>query len=100
MSDLTHKLTTLTAINDLRTSVDAAIEVMYLETSNIHFHIPQAISSIFTGQSDLLARLKGFLFEASATIQDNHQRQFVIYGMAGSGKTQFCCKFAYENRHR
>ncbi|KAF4616256.1 hypothetical protein G7Y89_g15151 [Cudoniella acicularis] len=42
ISDSTHNLTTLAAINDFKTSVDAAIEAMYLETSNIHFHVPKA----------------------------------------------------------
>jgi nucleoside-triphosphatase THEP1 len=29
---------------------------------------------------------------------DAIQKRFVICGIAGSGKTQFCCKFAEDNR--
>jgi hypothetical protein len=49
-------MTTLAAINDFKTSVDAAIEAMYLETSNIHFYVPQVVSAIFTRRNDLSLR--------------------------------------------
>jgi len=32
--------------------------------------------------------------------QGQSQRRFVIFGLGGSGKTQFCCKFAQDNRQR
>ncbi|KAH8593285.1 hypothetical protein B0O99DRAFT_627713 [Bisporella sp. PMI_857] len=99
-SDRIHELTIWTAINDLRTSVDAALTVMKLETSNKYFEVPQALSSIFTGQSDVLASLKELFFEAPATVQDHQQRRFVLYGIGGSGKTQLCTKFACDNRDR
>ncbi|KAH6662555.1 hypothetical protein B0J14DRAFT_662619 [Halenospora varia] len=100
MNDTAYNLKTLIAINDLSKCVDAAIKVMNLETSNTHFFIPQAVSPIFTGQSDLSAQLEESFFEASATLQDDVQRRFVVYGIGGSGKTQLCCKFAYEHRQR
>ncbi|KAH8670153.1 P-loop containing nucleoside triphosphate hydrolase protein [Tricladium varicosporioides] len=100
ISDRTHKLTTSTAITDLRTSVDAAITVIKLERSNRYFDVPQVINPIFTERSDLLAKLKGFFFEVPATVPDHQQRRFVIYGIGGSGKTQLCTIFAYKNRDR
>ncbi|KAH8680052.1 hypothetical protein BGZ60DRAFT_428335 [Tricladium varicosporioides] len=99
-NDTPHDLMRLTALNDLRKSIEAAVNVMNSETSNRYFYIPQAISPIFTGQSDLPAQLEESFFEASTTPQSNVQRRFVIYGIGGCGKTQLCCKFAHENRHR
>jgi len=32
--------------------------------------------------------------------QGQSQRRFVIFGLGGSGKTLFCCKFAQDNRQR
>jgi hypothetical protein len=91
---------TLNAISDLKTAADTAYQVMSLELINKHFSIPQTVSSIFTGQSDLLVQLKELLFDAPALGEVNKQRRFVIYGMGGGGKTQLCCKFAMDNRHR
>ena len=28
------------------------------------------------------------------------QKRFVVFGLGGSGKTQFCCKFASDNKQR
>ncbi len=32
--------------------------------------------------------------------RSNVQKRFVVYGTGGSGKTQFCCKFAQDNQDR
>lgn len=32
--------------------------------------------------------------------QGQSQKRFIIFGLGGSGKTQFCCKFAQDNRQR
>ncbi|KAL8716875.1 MAG: hypothetical protein Q9225_005835 [Loekoesia sp. 1 TL-2023] len=54
---------------------------------------------MFTGRVDLLEDLKNCLFEASTPIEKKHtQKRFVVYGLGGSGKTEFCCKFAQDNR--
>lgn len=31
---------------------------------------------------------------------DHTQKRYVIYGLGGSGKTEFCCKFAQDNREQ
>ncbi|KAI9713724.1 MAG: hypothetical protein M1812_006562 [Candelaria pacifica] len=66
---------------------------------NKHFQLPRAVSSIFTGRDDLLTDLKRLIFDASSSVDSKHiQKRFVIYGLGGSGKTEFCCKFAQDNQ--
>jgi hypothetical protein len=92
----------LLALQDLRGSIQTATAALSSMPSNQYFDIPQSVSSMFTGREALLSNL-GNLFdhEPSATIASlPYQKRFVIYGLGGSGKTQFCCKFAQDNRHR
>ena len=63
---------------------------------NKHFNVPRALSSIYTGREPLLGRLKTALSLADGS----YQKRFIVYGMGGSGKTEFCCKFAQDNRNR
>ena len=84
----------------LRDSLIAANNLASKAPLNKHFHIPRAVSSIFTGRGKLLQDLKQDL-DSSSSLQEKHaQRRFVIYGLGGSGKTEFCCKFAQDNRQR
>ncbi|KAL2845384.1 tetratricopeptide repeat domain-containing protein [Aspergillus pseudodeflectus] len=53
---------------------------------NKHFYIPQNVMSYYTGREKQLSELEQML------------DRFVIHGLGGSGKTQFCCKFAQDNR--
>ncbi|KAL9077542.1 MAG: hypothetical protein Q9157_003344 [Trypethelium eluteriae] len=91
---------------NLRGAFDAANAVAALGSNNKYFDIPQSVSSIFTGQESLLDELASFMFcsipEIPASKHEfrHAQKRFVIYGLGGSGKTQFCCKFAQDNRQR
>lgn len=67
---------------------------------NEFFDIPQSVSSIFTGRETLLRDLRDLLIPKEAGDRGDFQRRFIIHGLGGSGKTQFCCKFAEENRDR
>lgn len=89
MSDL-QKL-----FNAAQKSAEAALS---LASANKHFDIPQTVSSIFTDREAQLKELGTTLFAPSSAIQSQNQKRFVIYGVAGSGKTQFCCKFAQDYR--
>ncbi|KAL9600723.1 MAG: hypothetical protein Q9219_002964 [cf. Caloplaca sp. 3 TL-2023] len=65
---------------------------------NKYFMIPQSVSSIYTGRKHNLLGLKTF-FDSPMQSEDSAiQKRFVVYGLGGSGKTQFSCKFAQENR--
>lgn len=67
---------------------------------NVHFSTPQSISSFFTGREELLKELSTMFIQPPGPLSDQYQRRFVIHGIAGSGKTQFCCKFADMNRYK
>jgi tetratricopeptide (TPR) repeat protein len=89
----------VSALTDLRISVESAVAAIKLESSNKHFDIPQQVSGIFTGREDYLRNLKHYFFPPSPLIgRDHQQKRFIIYGLAGSGKTQFCSKFAEDQR--
>lgn len=90
---------TLAALEELRGSIDSAAAVITSLSSNKHFDIPQPVSSIFTGRGAMLKDLKKILITPPG-VRDSQQRRFVICGIAGSGKTQFCSKFAEDNRDR
>jgi len=107
---------TVSALDDLRTSVKFAVgtfkldlleeartpinSVFNLESNNRHFDIPQGISSIFTGQEDYLDRLQTYFFSSPRPDHEQQQNRFIVHGIGGSGKTQFCSKFASDNRDR
>lgn len=65
-------------------------------SSNKHFYVPHTVSSIFTGRRRLLRDLRDAFNSGSKELQ----KRFVIWGLGGSGKTEFCCKFAQDNRAR
>ncbi|KAI9702311.1 MAG: hypothetical protein M1836_000790 [Candelina mexicana] len=80
-------------------AISNATEVASQVSLNKHFQIPRAVSSIFTGRGDLLRDLKSSIFDASSPVDRKYiQKRFIIYGLGGSGKTEFCCKFAQDNR--
>lgn len=67
---------------------------------NKHFYIPQVVSSIFTGREDVTEDVQGALWAPEVRRPTGQQRRYIIYGIGGSGKTQFCSKFAQDHRER
>jgi hypothetical protein len=68
---------------------------------NKHFYIPQVVSSIFTGREDMSKLVeRSLLTDEDDDNATRQQRRFIIYGIGGSGKTQFCCKFGQDHRER
>ena len=66
---------------------------------NRHFDIPQVVSSIFTGREDVSQMVEDALFTGDAS-SSRQQCRYVVHGIGGSGKTQFCSKFAQDHRER
>lgn len=66
---------------------------------NEYFNIPQPVDSNYIGREDKAAKLAD-LFFSHVPGQSEEQKRFVIYGVGGSGKTQFCCKFAQDHQQR
>ncbi|KAL4943875.1 hypothetical protein BDV06DRAFT_220835 [Aspergillus oleicola] len=85
------------AIDRSLASVD---EVVSRVRFNEYFEVPQSVSSNYTGRQKELRELASALNVAHSRERQTHQKRFVIYGLGGSGKTQFCCKFAQDNRDR
>ena len=67
---------------------------------NKFFFIPQVVSSIFTGREDAASIVAESLLAGGGSTFSRNQRRFVIHGIGGSGKTQFCSKFAQDHRER
>ena len=87
-------------ITQLLNAVAAAKGVVPLASLNEHFSTPQTVSSTFTGRKADLNTLRQCFQAQSSTSQNHVQKRFVIYGLPGSGKTQFCCKYASDNKQR
>jgi signal recognition particle GTPase len=90
----------VSALEELRESVTSAALAIQSASTNHHFDIPQSVSSIFTGREILLQELQRLFVPRPGMMRDEMQRRFIIHGVGGSGKTQFCCKFAQDNRDR
>ncbi|CAG8060326.1 unnamed protein product [Penicillium salamii] len=78
--------------------LDSANAVASLVRLNKHFYMPQNVSSYYTGRQRQLEELTSTLGVLKSRERQHHQRRFVVHGLGGSGKTQFCCKFAQDNR--
>jgi hypothetical protein len=60
---------------------------------NVHWMVPRAINSLFTGRSDLLSRIQRALQSESASAAQR-QRRFVITVLGGQGKSEICLQVA------
>jgi hypothetical protein len=83
----------------LESAIESAQKLATIARLNKHFFTPQTVSSVFTGRENELELMKRHLI-TGASKNLSIQKRFVVYGLAGSGKTQFCCKFASDNRQR
>ena len=66
--------------------------------TNKYFLIPQVVSSIFTGREETSQALEEAFWGPDGTESFRHQKRYIIHGIGGSGKTQFCSKFAQDHR--
>ncbi|KAM0802309.1 hypothetical protein BDR22DRAFT_819848 [Usnea florida] len=72
----------------------------YQQTRNRHFHIPQAVSSFFTGREDISQTVEDALLAPEYTQPGRQQRNIIVHGMGGSGKSQFCSKSAQDHQEK
>lgn len=82
---------------DLQESLHFAAFAINSVSANHHFNVPQSVSSIFTGRDILLQDLRWIFSPRQGIGRELFQRRFIIHGPGGSGKMQFCCKFAQDN---
>ncbi|KAG9231001.1 hypothetical protein BJ875DRAFT_470717 [Amylocarpus encephaloides] len=96
-----HSRMPLSERNSLGDSLKFATVVASSLSLNEHFDPPKSVSSIFTGRRAYLDGLKSALDTSFNSLEAKvEQKRFVVFGLGGSGKTQFCCKFASDNKHR
>lgn len=98
--DFGRNRSALSTLQKLHSSINLAAKVISAESKNKYFNTPQAVSSYYVGREALLSELRDTFIQPSGPSRQLYQRRFVVQGMGGSGKTQFCCKFAEENRNR
>jgi hypothetical protein len=73
--------------------------------TNEHFDIPKPVDPFYTGREDYAKSLRSWMLpslsrkQRGASTLKAEQKRFVVYGLGGAGKTQFCSKFAEDNRH-
>ncbi|OJJ42353.1 hypothetical protein ASPZODRAFT_2122381 [Penicilliopsis zonata CBS 506.65] len=89
---------TMADISQFQSSVKFVAAAMRAATPDKSFDTPQPVKSVYTGRASYMERLKDILLPSNSDQAVQKQQRFVIYGMGGSGKTQFCCKFAEANR--
>lgn len=65
-----------------------------------HCFPPQETAADFIGREDISEVLHNALFPPENTLSISRRKNSVIHGMGGSGKTQFCSKFARDNQGR
>lgn len=88
----------VSGLQELEKSLSAAASLTESLSSNQYFDIRQAVSDFYTGRDSLLEELRATMVPPPGILRG--QRRFIIYGLGGSGKTQFCCKFAADTRER
>ena len=88
----------IAALNKISSSITAVEEYVTRSATNQHFDIPHNVDRFYTGRSSEAENLAAWFFENGSNLPQ--QKRFVVYGVGGSGKTQFCCKFAEYYRER
>jgi putative protein kinase ArgK-like GTPase of G3E family len=59
--------------------------------------VPRAVNNLFTGRTELLARVQKALHNSS-TSATKAQKRFVITGLGGQGKSEVCLQVACKMR--
>lgn len=67
---------------------------------NEWFIIPRCSSTYFTGRRLHADAVREKLGPVSHMDEANRHRVYVIYGLGGAGKTQFCLRYAEDNKSR
>ena len=72
--------------------------VVIAKFRNKHYNVPHSVNLCFTGRHEVCEQLQKSCLPSKITTLQTVQKRFVLYGLAGSGKTQLCLKFAQDNR--
>ena len=79
-------------------SIKASLRRPNDEKRKTHFDTPQPVQSSYVGREEESKRLATSFFSKTKG-ERKMQKRVVVYGVGGSGKTQFCCKFAQDYQY-
>jgi len=65
-----------------------------------YFYCPQEAAADYVGRETMFQTVYDAFFPMGEPIACAKRKSFVVFGMGGSGKTQFCSKYAQDNRDR
>ena len=67
---------------------------------NEHFLTPRRANMKFTGRADSTRMVERKFFSSTWQSDIDQHKIFVLFGLGGSGKTEFCLKFAQDHKNR
>ncbi|KAK2796156.1 hypothetical protein FQN52_000133 [Onygenales sp. PD_12] len=68
------------------------------ETRNQYYFTRMLQSDNYIGRMDCYKRIREAFLSTDISFSMQGQKRFVVHGIAGSGKSQLCTNFAYDNR--
>ena len=68
--------------------------------ANKYYIVPRCSCNHFTGRQTYGEMLKDKFNSSRRSSQRRENKVFVVYGLGGSGKTQFCLRYGEDNRSR
>ena len=68
------------------------------ETRNQYYFTRMFHSDNYIGRADAYKRIREAFLSTEISFSKQGQKRFVVHGIAGSGKSQLCTNFAYDNR--
>lgn len=80
--------------------VQSATQQSQKKSYNKHFTAKMRVSDIFTGREGLARELQSRILPPVDPQTPSEQKRYVLHGLGGSGKTQFCLKFANDNKNK
>lgn len=77
---------------------DLLSELPREETRNQYYFTRMLHSDSYIGRTDAYIKIRGAFLSTNISFSMQGQKHFVVHGIAGSGKSQLCTNFAYDNR--
>ena len=85
-------------MNSLKPSGDAHGLTPLTSSNPVHWIVPRAVNTLFTGRLDLLQELEDIVRAAVHAPQDRDMCRIVISGIGGQGKSEICLQLARRLR--
>ena len=71
-----------------------------LRIHNEYLMVPRSASTLFVGRKETAVMLRQKIIASSSQKVQHQHKIFVILGLGGSGKSEFCLKFVEDYRDR